>query len=57
MSTRQKPTTAPTWRSGWCGTSQHDPCKHVYPTAAPGGATCSCPCHTCPTCGQVVPRA
>lgn len=62
MSARQKPA-VPTYRSGWCGTAQHDRCRGTY-----AGADCRCGCHTqvpmdlpppledvCPTCLRPLP--
>lgn len=48
MSTRT--VTRPGYRSGWCGTSQHDRCRGTY-----AGASCRCSCHepvpAPPVCG------
>lgn len=44
------------YRSGYCGTAQHDRCRGAY-----GGVPCSCTCHqptpVCSECGRPLEAA
>lgn len=58
MSPRQA-VAPPTYKSGWCGTAQHDRCRGAY-----AGAPCACRCHdnppppaVCGECGRPLEEA
>lgn len=43
MSPRQAVAAPPAYKSGWCGTAQHDRCRGQY-----AGVFCCCRCHVPP---------